>query len=100
MNKAFTIPCITKDDVKSGRWAVKLEPVPSANAKRKMVQNLPAIVSYTDRMAAEDPAWWHVKQMVVSSSTTVKTLCLEIPRASTTSSVVACSFPTFPKDPA
>jgi hypothetical protein len=49
------ISCITKDDVKSGRWAVKLELVLSANAKRKMDQNLPAIVSYTERTAAEDP---------------------------------------------
>jgi hypothetical protein len=40
MNKAFTIPCITKGDVKSERWAVRLDLVPSANAKRKMVQNL------------------------------------------------------------
>jgi hypothetical protein len=35
MNKAFTRPCITKDDVKSGRWAVKLELVPSAKCQRK-----------------------------------------------------------------
>ena len=42
MNKAFTIPCITKDDVKSGQWGVERELVPSANTKREMVQSLSA----------------------------------------------------------
>jgi hypothetical protein len=52
MNKAFTMPCMTKDDVKNRQWGVKPELAPSANTKRKMVQSLSAIVNYTDRTTA------------------------------------------------
>jgi hypothetical protein len=52
MNKAFTILCITKDDVMGGQWGVKSELVISANAKRKIVQSLSAVVSHTDRTTA------------------------------------------------